>query len=140
MVFTYDGDPTGDRKDEVRFMVGDTDQANPLTQDEEINYVLTQYPPDTGKPAWMAAAHVCDSIAAKLARQVQQGLGPLSASNQQQYEHYVALAQQFRVLHATNGQGVILGSLAGVKPAAPVLSGGGKTYLGSTTYRDPEGT
>lgn len=134
MTWTYSGDPDGERKDEVRFLVGDTDTNAKLVQDEEIEFVLKQYPAASGKPAWLAAAHVCDAIAGKFARKINQSVGPLSASNEQQYEHYVALAQQLRVLHATNGKGVIAGSMAGITPATPRLSGGGKTYLGSSSY------
>ena len=134
MSWSYGGDPDGEPKDEVRFMVGDTVQATALTTDEEIEYILTMYPKVEGKPPWLAAAHVCDAIAGRFARKMQQTLGPLSASNQQQWEHYRQMAQDFRILHATNGSGIIDGSLAGTKPAAPVLGGGGTTYLGGTPY------
>lgn len=135
MTWTYDGDPSGDRKDEVRFMVGDTTQTTPLVQDEEISYILTMYPPDVNKPAWLAAAHTCDAIAGRLARQVQRSLGgALSASNQQQFEHYVALAAQFRALYATNGRATT--GLGSVRAAAPVLGGGGPTLLGGSTYQN----
>ena len=139
MTWTYDAEVLTDDTDEdyrmteVRFLVGDTDETIPLVQDEEIGMVLNQYPPTDDKPAWLAAAHVCDAIAGKFARKMQQTLGPLSASNQQQYEHYLQLAQQMRVLHATNGKGVVSG-MSGVVAAAPVLGGGGRTYLGGTPY------
>lgn len=125
MSWTYDGDPDGDRKDEVRFMVGDTDPGAPLTQDEEIAYLLTLHEPVVGKPAWLAAAAVCDAIAGKFGRAVQQSIGSLSRSAQQQYEHYRDLAAHFRMLHATNGKGT-----TATKVAYPVLGGGGPTYLG----------
>lgn len=136
MTWSYDGDPDGDRKDEVRFMVGDTTETAPLVQDEEIEYMLTLYVPVTGKPAWLAAAWVCDAIAAKFARQVQQSLGALSRSAQQQFEHYRDLAAHYRMLHNTNGAGT-----SGVKIAVPVLGGGGPTYLGGpyVGYRPERG-
>ena len=77
MTWTYDGDPTQDRTAEVRFLVGDTDQTDPLVQDEEIEFVLTQYVPVEGSPAWLAAAHVADGIAAKFARKADRSLGSL---------------------------------------------------------------
>lgn len=124
-MWTYDGDPDGNRTDEVRFMVGDTDPADPLVQDEEIDYVLTLHVPAVGKPAWLAAAWTCDAIAGKFARRMQQSIGSLSRSAQQQYEHYRDLAAHYRMLHATNGKGV-----TAAKVAYPVLGGGGPTYLG----------
>lgn len=135
MGWTYDADISDDRKDEVRFLVGDTDESVPLVQDEEIEYVLTQFPPADGKPAWLAAAHVCDAIAAKFARKMQQTLGPLSASNQQQYEHYVNEAARYRMLYVTGGQGT--GGVSPMKVAGPVLSGGGPTVLGGSGYSNP---
>jgi hypothetical protein len=141
VAWTYDAD-LDERKDEVRFLVGDTDTTIPLVQDEEIEYVLTQYVPADGKPAWLAAAHVCDAIAGKFARKMQQTLGPLSASNQQQWEHYVALAAHLRMLYATNGlgggEGYVPGFI-GFKPAGPILSGGGPTVLGGSQYSNPPG-
>lgn len=134
MTFSYGGDPDGDPKDEVRFMVGDTTATTAMTTDEEIEYVLTQYPKDGVKPPWLAAAHVCDAIAGRLARKMQQSLGPISTAQQQQWEHYRQQAQDYRVLYATNGQGIVTGSLAGTKAAAPILGGGGPTYLGGVPY------
>lgn len=124
MVWTY-SDPNTSRKDEVRFMVGDTSTTAQMVQDEEIAYMLTLHPPVTGKPAWLAAAWTCDAIAGKFARQVQRSLGDLSASAQQQFEHYRDLAAHYRMLHQTNGKGT-----SGTIVAAPVLGGGGRTYLG----------
>lgn len=138
MTWSYDVDTLNDgtdesRKNEVRFLVGDTDETIPMVQDEEIEMTLLRYPPaDSLKPAWLAAAHVCDAIAGKFARKMQQTLGPLSASNQQQYEHYVALASHLRLLYSTNGKASQ--GMGSVTVAAPILSGGGPTYLGGSSY------
>jgi hypothetical protein len=133
MAWNYSGDPASDRKDEVRFLVGDTDSSDPLVLDEEIEAVLVHYPPAEGKPAWLAGAHVADGLASKFARKMQRSIGSLSASAQQQYEHYREVAATLRMLYATNGKGSTA-SGAGVTPAIPILSGGGKTYLGDTHY------
>lgn len=133
MTWTYDGDPNGDRKDQVRLLVGDTDTEDQLVQDEEIEFVLTQYVPVDGKPAWLAGAHTADMIAARFARKADRSVGPLSISAKQQRDHYRELAADLRMLHATNGLGNP-GTLGAVKPASPILSGGGKTYLGGSTY------
>ena len=125
MTWTYDGDPMGDRKDEVRLMVGDTTETTPLMQDEEIEYLLSLHVPATGKPAWLAAAFVCDAIAGRFARQVQQSIGSLSRSAQQMFEHYRDLAAHYRMLYNTDGKGT-----TATKHAAPILGGGGPTYLG----------
>lgn len=50
-------------KDQVRFLVGDTEQTDPLVQDEEITFSLTQR-----NSIYGAAAIVCRTIAAKFSR------------------------------------------------------------------------
>lgn len=137
-MWTYDGDPMGDRKDEVRFLVGDTDTTEQLVTDEEVNFVLSQYPPVTGKPAWLASAHVADGIAARFARRADRSVGPLSISAKQQRDHYVELAASLRVLYATNGLSSVAG-MGAVKAASPRLGGGGPTRLDGGTYLHPEG-
>lgn len=139
MAWSYDGDPTGDRKNEVRFMVGDTDPSEGLVQDEEIEFVLVQYPPATDRPAWLAAAHVADAIAAKMARRADRSVGPLSISAKQQRDHYVELAASLRVLYATNGTSSQVG-MGSVRAAIPRLGGGGPVRLDGGTYLHPEGT
>lgn len=122
---------------QVRSLVQDTDATDQQIQDEEIAFCLVQYP-TTGMP-YLAAAAVCDQIAFRYAREVNNSIGPLSESADQKFQHYTALAQNLRVLHATNGKGVVTGSLAGTVVAAPTLGGGGRTFLGSTPYTNPEG-
>lgn len=129
MVWTYGGLPASDPVDEVHLLCGDTDSTEPLLQNAEVVYLLALYPKPVGKPAYLAAAAGCDTIAARFARRAQQGLGSLSISAQQQYEHYVSEAARLRDAYATNGRGSTSG-LAGVRPAAPILGGGGTTVLG----------
>ena len=129
MVWTYAGDPRNDVTDEVKWMVGDTDAADPLAQDAEVDYALAVYPKPEGKAPYLAAAMVCDGIAAKFARRAQRSVGSLSIAANQQYEHYVAEAARLRYAYATDGRGVG-GGFSTVKPAAPVLGGGGTTFLG----------
>lgn len=136
MTWTYAAaDIASSRKDEVRFLVGDTDTLDPMVQDEEIDLVLTHFPPRTGKPAWLAAAHTCDAIAGRFGRQAQRAAGPLSISAQQRYEHYVQLAASLRQMYSTNGQ-TSVGGFAGIPPGVPILGGGGRTYLGGSSYND----
>ena len=127
------------RMTEVRMMVQDIDTTDQLVQDEEINLLLSYFPPTTGKPAWAAAAAVCDTIVFRFAQDVQNSVGPIAESSQQRYEHYLALAQNLRVLSVTNGKGIIPGSLAGTPLGSPQLGGGGSTYLGTSLYMNPEG-
>ena len=43
MPFTYSGNPGYSAKDLTRYLLGDTDPAEPLLQDQEIIWVLSQY-------------------------------------------------------------------------------------------------
>lgn len=43
MTFSYSGDPIASILDEIRFMVGDTDERGPLLQNEEINFALKKF-------------------------------------------------------------------------------------------------
>lgn len=133
MAWTYGAAPATDPIDEVHFLVGDTDAAEPLLQNEEVTALLGLYPKPAGKPAYLAAAAGADAIAAQFARRAQRSVGPLAISAQQQWEHYVALAQQLRTAYATGGLGVIPSASLRIVPAGPVLSGGGRTYLGDNT-------
>lgn len=137
MTWTYTDDPLNVRRDEVRSMVGDTDTTDQLITDEDIDLALQMFLPATLKPAWLAAAHCCDLIAGKFGRKAQKSIGPLSQAAQQQWEHYRQMAADYRLLYASDGLATT--GLSGVKAAAPVLGGGGRTYLGTNNYDNPEG-
>jgi hypothetical protein len=124
VAWTYSGDPNTSAKDEVRFLVGDTDSTDQLVQDEEIGYVLSVHAAVVGSINYQAAAEVADAIAAKFARKRDRSIGALSDQAEQQYQHYVELAARLRTLAATGGlaEGVAV-------PGIPILSGGGNTYL-----------
>lgn len=135
MTWTYTQNPMTVPVDEVHFLVGDTDTLDRLVQDEEIAYYLALYPKPAGKPAYLAAAAVCDAIASQFARKADKSVGPLQISASQQYDHYVALAQQLRTAFATKGAGVIPSSTLRIHTGIPVLGGGGRTVLGTQTTR-----
>lgn len=63
MSWNYSGRADTDR-DKVRFLVGDTDPKDPLVQDEEIAYVVSEYP-----DLRIAAACILRALAAKYSRQ-----------------------------------------------------------------------
>lgn len=131
MTWSYGADPMEDPIDEVKFLVGDTDSTEPLIQNEEIEFHLALYPKPAGKPAYLAAAATCDAIAAQFARKASRSLARgLSIQAEQQYDHYVAVAQQLRTAYATTGQGIIPSNALRIHPGVPVLGGGGRTILG----------
>jgi len=124
--WTYSGNPKSSPKDEVRFLIGDTDDSEPLLQDEEIKYILTVTPSaGTSSYNYGAAAVAAKSIAAKFARERDKTVGSLSLRKAQRYDQYLALAND--LLDMAGGAAVVGLSRP---PGAPVLGGGGPTYLG----------
>lgn len=91
MTWTYSGDPTSTPKDEVRFLVGDTDAEAPLLSDEEIAYLLVGVP-----SAISCAPKACATILSKLAREVDYTIGPEKVTASQRFENYQKLIPTLR--------------------------------------------
>ena len=89
MTWTYDGDPSANEKDEVRFLVGDTDSTDQLVSDEEIAYAIAEE-----SNALLAAAKVAKAIMAKFARLVDKSVGDLKLNFSQRMTHYKDLIDQ----------------------------------------------
>lgn len=84
MTWTYSGDPSQSPKDEIRYLVGDTKEDDPLLSDEEIVYTLRKYNDSVA----LASVRCCDAIIANLAREIESTVGPIKVLNQQKFEHY----------------------------------------------------
>lgn len=81
-------------RDRVRLLVGDTDVTDPLVTDEEIALYTTgtfAQPND-----YLAAASVCDAIAAKMSRRADMSVGGASVSLSQQVSNYERKARELR--------------------------------------------
>lgn len=63
--FSYGGDPNANKKDAIRYMIGDTSADDALISDSEIAFELS----NEGQ-IFSAAANCCDVIAVKIARRV----------------------------------------------------------------------
>lgn len=94
MVWNYDGDPADNDRDEVRYLVGDTDTNEQLVNDAEIAYAIASEYNNTG-----AAARVCEALAALFSREVTTragASGELRLDLQQKAEAYAARALGLR--------------------------------------------
>lgn len=91
MTWTYGGNPSTSDRDEVRYLVGDTDSTDELTSDEEIAYAIAE----AGNNK-LAAAMVAEAIAAKFARDVDVKNGPAQEWASQRYKHYHTKAAELR--------------------------------------------
>jgi hypothetical protein len=96
--WSYSGDPSLSKKDEVRFLVGDTNPADPMLSDTEINYLVAQ----CGNP-WLAAIRGCQVGAMKYGRLLTQTVGPFSIEYGQKQAQLLSLAEQ--LTSAYNQQG-----------------------------------
>lgn len=123
MAWTYSGNPASSDRDEVRFLIGDTDSKDQLLSDDELDYILSVIPdPGASYHNLKAASSACEAIAAKLSKVTDKSVGSLSISYSQRRQHYVDLAKDLAA-RATS-------SAASGSPGVPVLGGGGQTYLG----------
>lgn len=89
MTWSYGGDPTNDKVDEIRFLIGDTNQTDQHVSDEEIRYLLNTY-----GNALLAAAYAALAIAAKFSRLASKSLGKMSIQLNQKAQAYHQLSQE----------------------------------------------
>jgi len=117
MAFNYSGDPTSSTRDEVRFLIGDTDTADGQLQDLEVDYLLTKY-----TTAAKAALAACLALASKYARLCDKAVGDLRISYSQRQKHYLDLARE-------------LGRRTPIRPWAGGLSASEKESVNDDTDR-----
>lgn len=89
MAWTYD-DSLATEKDQVRFLIGDTDENEQLASDGEIAWALTN------NPVYAAAAIIAESIAAVFARKADFTSGDESVKCSQVAENYAKKAAELR--------------------------------------------
>lgn len=74
MSWSYSGDPQTSKLDECRFLIGDTNEASPIMQDEEIDYIITT----TGDNVNLLRYELFKQAATIFARDIKRTLGPQS--------------------------------------------------------------
>ena len=113
MAWSYDEtdldvDTVSGRLNAVRLLLGDTDQSDQQTTNEEIVFALSQ----TSSNIYLAAAWSARTIAAQYSRRVTQNLsGALSSDYSNLQEHYISLAENLE--HQGKKTGALLGIKAG---------------------------
>ncbi len=92
MAWSYSGKPEASNpKDQVRFLVQDTDQTDQLLSDEEITFLL-----DLEGGALKAATKAAETIAAKFARKCDESVGQVKVSFSQKFKQYSELAAKLK--------------------------------------------
>jgi hypothetical protein len=95
MTWSYSGDPADGGVDEIRFLVQDTDAADQLITNEEIEYIIAVWTPVYGSPL-MYASMVAEAIAAKFTREVAYSADGVSVGVEALQDKYNALAASLR--------------------------------------------
>jgi hypothetical protein len=111
MSWTYSDDPASSPRDEVRFLIGDTDPAVPLLTDEELDWLLA-----ANSNTYYAAAQAADSVAAKYGKYVTKTVDGLTITKSERSTNYAALAKRLRSQARTrSGFTVSYGSTRGTE-------------------------
>lgn len=96
MTWTYDG-PNGSAVDRVRLLIGDTDETDPLLQDEEIAFFLGE----AGDSIYQAAHDCCYAVGSKFARMAtSKSVGDLSLSYSDRARAFMDQAERLLELAA----------------------------------------
>lgn len=91
MAWTYSGDPSSSDRDQVRFIIQDTDSDDQLLQDEELDYLLTEEGNVTS-----ASIRAAEILMAKFSRMCDEKVGQVSVSYSQKAEQYKRLVDQLK--------------------------------------------
>lgn len=94
--------PITDDTDKIRLMIGDTDSADWLLSDDEVDYFI-----DATSDLNVAAAAAAEAIAAKFARGYNFTTDGQSFNRSERVEHYMQLARNLDPANARNGVGTI---------------------------------
>jgi len=116
MTWTYTGDPSANDRDEVRFLIGDTDNTDQIVLDEEIAYAIAQEANNR-----LAAIRIIRAVAGKYSRKVDKAVGDLKMSYGQIAKHYIDLA-----VHLESADDNLY---------APLAYAGGISYSGKDTVK-----
>lgn len=95
MTWTYTQAPEDEPIDAVRLLVGDTDVADPLIQDEEIEFMLGLQEGNQ----YLAAADIADVLSAKFTRSVSLSVEGLSAQFERRAIAFAELAVRLRQMN-----------------------------------------
>ena len=99
MSFTYSGDPSKSQLDECRFLLGDTNEKNPIMQDGEINYIIAQ----AGTNTVLLRYTLFQQAATVFARAIKRSLGPQSEDPTSRLKFFESQAAEYKRKLSANG-------------------------------------
>lgn len=116
MTWEYSGDPSSSARDEIRFLIGDTDSTFPLLQDAEIDYLIAKWAPSYGDPIWTAAV-AAELVATKFAGVANISADGVSVNVGDLADKYRQLAASLRAMYKD-------GSIGGAVDISNLMWGG----------------
>lgn len=98
MAWTYTGNPASSDKDKYRFLISDTDENDPILQDEEIQYVVDTYESENKR-----LYELFQRAADKFSKEVKRSLGPQSEDPTGKQEYFRERASFYKRLTTSSG-------------------------------------
>lgn len=92
MSFSYSGDPTKSVLDKCRFLIGDTNESQPIMQDEEIMYIISENGSNENRLCYELFKHA----ATIFARDIKRSLGPQSEDPTDRLAFFRAQADSYK--------------------------------------------
>lgn len=99
MSWNYSGNPADSKKDEYRFLLGDTDMSAPIMQDEEIQYIIDTY----GDNPDQVAYELFNRAATLFARDIKRSLGPQSEDPSGRLAYFREQASSYKAKLMSSG-------------------------------------
>ena len=99
MSWTYSGNPADSKLDEYRFLIGDTNEDEPILQDEEIQYIIDTY----GSNENQVKYQLFNRVATLFARDIKRTLGPQSEDPTERLNFYKQQAKAYKAKIAAAG-------------------------------------
>jgi hypothetical protein len=98
MPWTYSGDPANSDLDKYRFLVSDTIEDEPILQDGEIDFILSEYT-DHNSRMYQLFSRAADLFS----RDIKKSLGPQSQDPTARLAYFKDRAAYYKSLSATAG-------------------------------------
>lgn len=92
MSWSYSGNPADSKLDECRFLIGDTNEDEPIMQDEEIQYIIDTYEGNDNQIMYQ----LFNRAATLFARDIKRSLGPQSEDPTARLEFYKQQAKSYK--------------------------------------------
>ncbi|NLD21613.1 MAG: hypothetical protein GX664_03905 [Bacteroidales bacterium] len=96
MAWSYSGDPKTSEKDKYRFLIGDTNVDDPILQDEEIEFIISEHPNHN-----MRLYQLYDRAADYFARKIKRTVGPIEEDPTERLQYFKQKAEYYKMRIST---------------------------------------